>query len=241
MEIWLQADTWIALLTLAFLEVVLGIDNIIFISLVVEKLPEEKRDKARYIGLLLALILRIGMLVGITYMMQMKEPLFTVYDHEVSIRDMLLLAGGLFLLAKSTSEIHHKVEDKDEEVKSRYSSFGMIIVQIVVLDLIFSLDSVLTAVGMVDEISIMIVAVVIAILVMISFAKPISNFVNKYPAIQVLALSFLILIGLMLVLDAMHYEIPKGYVYFAVFFSLTVELLNLRLSKNKEKKNKPVK
>ena len=238
MEIWLEADTWLALVTLAFLEIVLGIDNIIFISLVVEKLPEERRQRARLLGLILALIFRIGMLVGISYMVQMKEPLFEISDHEVSIRDILLMAGGLFLLAKSTSEIHHKVENKEERINLRFSSFHMIIAQIVVLDIIFSLDSVLTAVGMVDEISIMVIAVVLAMIVMIIFAKSISNFINKNPALQVLALSFLILIGMMLVLDAMHYEIPKGYIYFAVFFSLVVELLNLRLGKNRARKSK---
>lgn len=238
MEIWLLAETWLALGTLALLEIVLGIDNIIFVSLVCERLPEEKRQRARITGLTLALLLRIGMLAGISYLMQMKEPLFAISEHEVSLRDLLLLSGGLFLLAKSTTEIHHKVEGKENEVSIKYNSYRAIIFQIVILDIIFSLDSVLTAVGMVNEISVMIVAVVIAMIVMIAFAKSVSEFINKNPALQILALSFLILIGLMLVLDAMHFEIPKGYIYFAVFFSLMVELLNLRLSKNRRKRKK---
>lgn len=231
-------DTWIALVTLTFLEIVLGIDNIIFISLITNKLPEEQQPRARFIGLLLALLARVGMLIGITALMALKEPLFSISDHAVSVRDMLLFAGGAFLLAKSTSEIHEKVAGEEDEVSVKFKRFGMIILQIVLLDIIFSLDSVLTAVGMVDEISLMIIAVTISMIVMILFAKRISLFINKNPTLQILALSFLILIGVMLILESMHHEIPKGYIYFAIFFSLIVELLNMRLRKNKNKEAK---
>lgn len=237
MEIFLQTDTWIALLTLTFLEIVLGVDNIIFISIVSNKLPEELRPKARMLGLSLALIFRIGLLLGISYIIKFKEPLITLFEHGFSGRDLILGAGGLFLLYKSTLEIHHKMEGEAEEIKAQSAkSFGSVILQIVFLDIIFSFDSILTAVGLVDHVSIMIIAVVISLGVMMTFAGKISAFINSHPTLQILALSFLILIGFMLLLEGFHFEVPKGYIYFAVFFSLGVEVINLRMKK-KEHKN----
>ena len=235
MEIWLEFGTWMALLTLTLLEIVLGIDNIIFIAIICNRLPEEKQQRARTIGLSLALILRVLLLMGMAYIIQLKNPLFTVFEHDVSIRDILLFAGGLFLLAKSVSEIHGKM-DPDEEEKKEKKTYTMrtIIFQIVIFDLIFSLDSVLTAVGMAKELMVMILAVVIAMLVMLAFSEKISNFINNNPTLQILALSFLTLIGAMLFMESAHYEIPKGYIYFAVFFSLAVEMVNLRLRKSKK-------
>ncbi len=231
MEIWFEFHTWIALLTLTLLEIVLGIDNIIFIAIICNRLPKNQQGKARTIGLSLALILRILLLIGIAYIVQMKEPLFTILSHGVSLRDILLFLGGLFLLAKSVSEIHSKMDPDEKSKKIKTHSLSSVIFQIILFDLIFSLDSVLTAVGMVQEISVMITAVVIAIVIMLIFSKRISDFINNNPTLQILALSFLTLIGVMLIMEAAHYEIPKGYIYFAVFFSLLVELINMRLRK----------
>jgi len=232
MEIFMHSETWIALLTLTFLEIVLGVDNIIFISIVSNKLPEEQRAKARMIGLSLALFFRIGLLLGISYIIQFKEPLITLFGHGFSGRDLILGAGGVFLLYKSTMEIHHKMEGDPEEIKAQSAkSFGSVILQIIFLDIIFSFDSILTAVGLVDHVSIMIIAVVISMGIMMTFAGKISNFINGHPTLQILALSFLILIGFMLILEGFHFEVPKGYIYFAVFFSLAVEVINLRMKK----------
>ncbi|AGA77405.1 TerC family protein [Echinicola vietnamensis] len=237
MEIFLQSESWIALLTLTFLEIVLGVDNIIFISIVSNKLPEYQQPKARNLGLLLAMFFRIGLLLGISYIIQFTEPLFTVFGHGFSGRDMILAGGGLFLLFKSTMEIHHKMEGEAEEVKARSSaSFGSVIVQILLLDMIFSFDSILTAVGLVDHVLIMVIAVVIALIIMMIFAGKISSFINKHPTLQILALSFLILIGVMLLVEGFHVEVPKGYIYFAVFFSLAVELVNMRMRKKTSQK-----
>lgn len=233
MDIWLELSTWIALLTLTLLEIVLGIDNIIFISIICNRLPKDQRSKARALGLSMALILRVALLLGIAYIVQLKNPLFYIFDHGVSIRDLLLSSGGLFLLVKSVTEIHNKMSVENEVKNIKTLSFSTVIFQIIVFDLIFSLDSVLTAVGMVDEVSIMIVAVVIAMVIMLAFSGKISGFINDNPTLQILALSFLILIGAMLIMEGAHYEIPKGYIYFAVFFSLIVELINLRQRKNK--------
>jgi predicted tellurium resistance membrane protein TerC len=233
MDFFLQVDTWIALLTLTFLEIVLGIDNIIFISIVAGKLPEHQQKKARLIGLTLALVVRIILLMGITWLIGLTEPIIEISTFTLSWRDIILLVGGLFLIAKSTSEIHHKVGG-DEEEKSKpkkVTAFGNAIIQIVLLDIIFSFDSILTAVGLTNEISLMVIAVIVSILVMMIFASAINNFINKHPTLQVLALSFLILIGFMLVVEALHYEVPKGYIYFAVFFSLLVEVINMRVRK----------
>lgn len=233
MELFLQADTWIALLTLTFLEIVLGIDNIIFISIVASKLPEKQQPRARMIGLSLALIVRILLLMGISWLVGLIEPVITIYEFELSWRDIILCLGGLFLIAKSTSEIHHKVEGKDEEEKKvkKVSAFNTAILQIVLLDIIFSFDSILTAVGLTDEIILMVIAVIVSIIIMMIFSGNISRFIGKHPTLQVLALSFLILIGFMLIVEALHYHVPKGYIYFAVFFSLIVEMVNIRVRK----------
>ncbi len=238
MEIFLQPENWIALLTLTFLEIVLGIDNIIFISIVSNKLPESQQGKARNLGLTLALVLRVGLLLGITWIISFTEPLFSVLEHDISGRDLILLIGGLFLLAKSTMEIHHKVEgEAQHESQKESATFLSVILQIIALDMIFSFDSILTAVGLTNEITLMIIAVIISIVIMMIFAKKISDFINQHPTLEILALSFLILIGFMLMVEAMHFHVPKGYIYFAVFFSLIVELINMRMRKNR----KPIK
>ncbi len=233
-------DAWIALLTLTFLEVVLGIDNIIFISIVTGKLPEAEQPRARKIGLLLALVFRVALLMGISYIISFKEPLFTILDHGFSGRDLILMIGGVFLLAKSTSEIHHKVEGESEEEGSAagkaVASFAKIIVQIILLDIVFSFDSILTAVGLTDHVEIMIAAVIISMLIMLAFSGKISDFINDHPTLQILALSFLILIGVMLIVDGFGVHVPKGYIYSSVAFSLIVEIINMKMRKNKKKK-----
>lgn len=232
MEIFLQVDTWVALLTLTFMEIVLGIDNIIFISIVAGKLPQEQQKKARLGGLSLALVTRVLLLFSITWLIGLTEPLFTLFDIPFSWRDIILAAGGIFLLVKSILEIHSKVEgDEHEQEVGKISSFGYAIFQIVMLDIIFSFDSILTAVGLTEELTLMVIAVVVSIGVMMVFARAIGEFVNKYPTIQILALSFLILIGFMLIMEGLQYHVPKGYIYFAVFFSLIIEMLNIRFRK----------
>ena len=235
MEIFLQPDTWVALLTLTFLEIVLGIDNIIFISIVAAKVPKENQKKARIGGLAIAMIMRVLLLLSIAWIIGLTEPVLTLWDFELSWRDIILISGGIFLLVKSTLEIHHKVEGQHDEekygTKPKAMSFSTAIVQIVLLDLVFSFDSILTAVGLTDEVILMIIAVVVAILVMMAFAKPVGEFVDRNPTIQILALSFLILIGVMLIVEGAHYHVPKGYIYFAVFFSLAIEMLNMRYRK----------
>lgn len=235
MEIFASGEAWIALLTLSFLEIVLGVDNIIFISIVSNKLPVEQQAKARNLGLILALVFRIGLLLGITWIIGFTEPLFTVFELDISGRDLILAAGGIFLLAKSTTEIHHKIEgEEDSEISSsRKASFAGTIVQIILLDMVFSFDSILTAVGLTEEVLIMIIAVVIAMAIMITLAGKISDFINNHPTLQILALSFLILIGFMLIVEGLHFHVPKGYIYFAVGFSLLVEVLNMRLRKRR--------
>ena len=234
MEIFATGEAWIALLTLTFLEIVLGIDNIIFISIVSNKLPEEEQKRARTIGISLALITRVLLLLGITWIMRSTQPLFTIDMFDlglaVSIRDLILLAGGIFLLFKSTVEINHKMERQgvDQQVEGKSKVFN-VIVQIILLDIIFSFDSILTAVGLSKNLLIMIIAVIIAMIVMLVFSGRISDFIKKHPSLEILALSFLILIGFMLIVEAFHYEVPKGYIYFAVFFSLTVEFVNIRI------------
>jgi predicted tellurium resistance membrane protein TerC len=237
MEIFLQSETWIALLTLTFLEIVLGIDNIIFISIVAGKLPQNQQKRARFIGLSLALITRVILLFGITWLVGLTAPVFTIKEFALSWKDIILLAGGLFLIAKSTSEIHHKVEGKAEKENKALKGatvFGKAIFQIVLLDIIFSFDSILTAVGLTNEIMLMVIAVIISILVMMIFAGAISDFINRHPTLQILALSFLILIGFMLGVESFHIHVPKGYIYFAVFFSLIVEVINIRMRKKTE-------
>ena len=232
MEFLLQPETYISLLTLTLLEIVLGIDNIIFISIITDRLPKESQKRTRTIGLILALVMRIILLSFISFIIQLKEPLFTVSSLEVSVRDVILFLGGTFLLAKSVSEIHGKVEGVHEhEVSKKKQSFTQVIMQILLLDIVFSFDSILTAIGLSNQLPIMITAIIISMIVMIYFVEIISRFINKHPTLQVLALSFLILIGFMLILDGFHFEIPKGYIYFALFFSVMVEMINMRLRK----------
>ncbi|WP_234568513.1 TerC family protein [Rhodohalobacter sp. 614A] len=235
MEIFLSAESWIALLTLTFLEIVLGVDNIIFISIVSNKLPVHQQKKARTTGLVLALVFRILMLLSISWIIGFTEPLFSVFGQEISIRDLILFVGGVFLIFKSTVEIHHKMEgEHDEKGKKELATFGQVIFQIVALDVIFSFDSILTAIGLTEELMLMIIAVTIAIGVMIAFAGKISSFIKKHPTLEVLALSFLILIGFMLMIEAFEIHVPKGYIYFAVFFSLMVEIVNMKIRKKKD-------
>lgn len=224
-----------ALATLTFLEIVLGIDNIIFISIVTNKLPKENQSKTRTIGLLLALIFRIGLLASLSYIIKLTDPVFTLFDHGFSIRDLILSAGGLFLLVKSTLEIHHKIEGENQEEHNskKQVSIASVLAQIVVLDIVFSFDSILTAIGLTETLWVMITAVILSMIIMIFAAGSISDFINKHPTLQMLALSFLLLIGFMLVVEGFHYEIPKGYIYFSVFFSLLVEFLNMKLRKKK--------
>lgn len=230
-------EAWIALATLTALEVVLGIDNIIFISILVGRLPESQRQKARQIGLLLAMGMRIALLLSIVWVMGLTEPLFEVLGYAFSGRDLILFFGGLFLLGKSTLEIHHSLEGSEETKSSgKAATFGAIITQIAVVDIVFSLDSVITAVGLVDYVAVMIIAVVVAVLVMMLAAKAIGDFVDRHPTIKMLALSFLILIGFTLMGEGLGFHVPKGYVYFAMAFSLIVELLNIRI----RKRNQPV-
>ena len=227
----------LSLLTLTLMEIVLGIDNIVFISIVTSRLPEEQQPRARTTGLLAALGFRIALLMGIKWLVGLDEPLFSVELGEwmepfpVSIKDLILIAGGLFLIGKTITEMHHKLEglDDEQDVETRGGSFGNIIFQIVLIDIVFSFDSILTAVGLADQILIMILAVVISMLVMIFFSGRISAFINDRPTVKMLALSFLILIGFMLVLEGLHQHIDKGYIYFAMAFSLVVELLNGRI------------
>jgi predicted tellurium resistance membrane protein TerC len=235
----MTSELLIALLTLTFLEIVLGIDNIIFISIVTNKLPEEQQPRARFIGLSLAMVFRILLLLGITWLIGLTKTVFSVMAVDFSWRDIILLAGGLFLLGKSTVEIHHKVEGVEDqpgvEKKSKVKSMASILFQIVLLDLVFSFDSILTAVGLTDNLPIMIAAVIISIVVMMLFAGKISAFINKHPSLQILALSFLLLIGFMLSVEAFDQHVPKGYIYFAVFFSMMVEMINLRFQKKQKK------
>ncbi len=232
MEIFLHGETWIALVTLIFLEIVLGVDNIIFISIISNKLPEHKRGRARTAGLSMALIFRIVLLFGITWLIGFSKPLFVVAGFEASARDLILAIGGLFLLAKSTTEIHNKMEGTvHEQAAGAVVSAASVIVQVALMDMIFSLDSILTAVGLTDHVMVMVIAVVIALVIMMIFAGMISEFIGNHPTLEVLALSFLILIGFMLVLDGLHFHVPKGYIYFAVFFSLLVEMINMRMRK----------
>jgi predicted tellurium resistance membrane protein TerC len=247
MELFLKPDTWLALLTLCFLEIVLGIDNIIFISIVSNKLPEADRKKARTTGLALAMFVRIGLLLGITWIIGFTEPLFTIpsnffmpHDMPLSGKDLILGFGGLFLIAKSTMEINHEMEGdetEEEQKKSLVPSFTSTIVQIILLDIIFSFDSILTAVGIVppEQVLIMIIAVIVSIFVMMFFSGAISDFIKKHPSMEVLALGFLILIGFTLLLEGLHQEIPKGYIYFAVAFSLLIEFTNIRVRKKRKK------
>ena len=238
MEWIFSPEAWIALLTLTTLEIVLGIDNIIFITIIVGRLPAEQRNSGRVLGLGLAMLTRIALLLSITWVMKLTADLFTVYGHGVTGRDLILIGGGLFLLAKSTHEIHHSLEGGEEGHKEHSSSgFIMTLIQIAVIDIIFSLDSVITAVGLAEDIQVMIIAIMIAVVIMMIAAKTISDFVERHPTIKMLALSFLILVGATLVAEGAGFEFPKGYIYFAMAFSVAVETLNIRL---RGKESKPV-
>lgn len=234
---------WLSLLTLTFLEIILGVDNIIFISIISDKLSAEKQKKARNIGLLLAMVFRVGLLLTITWIMKLKDPLFElpfIKDEgkplQVSWKDLILMAGGVFLVIKSTIEIHHKLEKPVETDVSKavYASMASVIIQIILIDAVFSFDSILTAIGLVEEVMIMIIAVVISIILMMVFAGPISRFINRNPTLQILALAFLIAIGIMLVAEGFHQSISKSYIYTMIAFSLIVEMLNLRVRKKHE-------
>lgn len=227
---------WIGLLTLTALEIVLGIDNVVFISIVAGKLPAGQQDRARRTGLALAMFMRILLLLSLTWIMGLTHPLVSVFGINVSGRALILIAGGLFLIAKSTREIHLKLEEEDEHgIARKRATFGAVLLQILLLDVIFSLDSVITAVGMVDHIAVMIAAVMIAVSMMMFFAGMVSRFVERHPTIKMLALSFLLLIGVNLIGDGLGFHIPKGYTYFAMGFSVFVEMLNLRIRKRKLK------
>jgi len=238
MEQLLTTDNLISLFTLTLLEIILGIDNIIFISIIAGKLPGSQQNRARKIGLVLAMLVRILLLLGIGLIIQSKNDLFTIAGNGISIRDLILLFGGLFLIGKTVSEIHGKLEgENEEEEKSKVASFGVILVQIVLIDIVFSFDSILTAVGLSDHVEIMIGAVIISMSVMMIYARRISVFINRRPTLKMLALSFLILIGLLLVAEAFDVHVPKGMVYFGMVFALGVEILNQKV----RKKAKPVK
>lgn len=241
MEIFANAEAWIALLTLIFLEVVLGVDNIIFISIVAGKLPKEKQPKARNLGLLLAMVFRLVLLLGISIILDLdKEPVFEIFGMKPTGKDLILAVGGLFLLAKSTSEIHQKMEGATKHESKTKSSFTKAVIQICFLNIVFSFDSILTAIGLTQFVVVMVISVIVSVIVMMIFAGKIANFISKHPALEMLALSFLILIGFMLLvegivfIDGEHVHVPKGYVYFAVFFSLIVELLNMRTRRKKQ-------
>ncbi len=230
----LTVDNLVALLTLTLLEIVLGIDNIVFISILTGKLPPEQQPRAWRLGLFLAMFMRIGLLLALSWVMSLTSPLFAPFGHEISGRDLILLLGGLFLVGKATWEIHDKLEGGDDHSPTRAAaSFASVLVQIMLLDIVFSLDSVITAVGMANHLYVMVAAVVVSIGVMLLFASAIGAFVESHPTIKMLALSFLILIGVLLVADGLGQHIPKGYVYFAMAFSLGVEMLNLKLRKKK--------
>jgi predicted tellurium resistance membrane protein TerC len=228
-------EAWIALLTLTVLEIVLGIDNVIFISILAGKLPREKQGTARTVGLGLAMLMRIVLLFSLTWIMRLTAPLFTVLGEEISGRDLVLIIGGLFLLYKSTHEIHDRLEGEEGEESVRVRpSLASVLIQIMLLDIVFSLDSVITAVGMAEDLGVMITAVVIAVGFMMVFAAPVSRFVDRHPTVKMLALSFLLLIGITLIADGLGRHIPKGYIYFAMAFSIGVELLNLRVRRGKQ-------
>jgi len=233
MELLTSPEAWIAFATLTALELVLGIDNIIFISILVDKLPKERRELARKIGLFMAMFMRVGLLLVLAWIVGLVAPLFTVLGQEISGRDLILILGGLFLLWKSTSEIHQSIEGGEQGSgnKAVQATFTSVILQIMLVDLVFSLDSIITAVGMVDDVRIMIAAVVASVALMMVFAGPIGRFVSDHPTIKILALSFLVVVGVVLVAEGFDNHVPKGYVYFGMAFSLAVEMLNIRMRK----------
>ncbi len=229
-------ETIVSLLTLTFLEIILGIDNIVFISIIGGRLPVEQQKKVRIIGLSLALAGRVLLLFAINWLIGLNEPLFQIKNFALSYRDLILVGGGLFLIAKSTSEIHSKVENTEKKVKeTKALTLRSAIIQIIILDLVFSLDSIITAIGLVDNVIIIVISIVIAMAVMLIFAKRISDFINNHPALKLLAVSFLLMIGTVLVIEGLHVHVPKGYIYFSMAFALGIEILQMRISK----KNKP--
>lgn len=228
----MEPQAWIALLTLTSLEIVLGIDNIIFLSILVGRLPEHQRARARRFGLALAMITRIALLLSLAWVMTLVEPLFSVFTQEISGRDLILIGGGLFLLVKATMEISNSLEGSTEETSGKQAAaanFFSIIIQIAIIDIVFSLDSVITAVGMADHVPVMVLAIVLAVLVMMWMAQPIGDFVDTHPSIKILALSFLVMVGVLLIAEGFDTHVSKGYVYFAMAFSLCVEMLNIRM------------
>jgi predicted tellurium resistance membrane protein TerC len=244
MESLANPEVWIALATLTALELVLGIDNIIFISILAGRLPPAQRDRARRVGIMLAAITRLGLLLAIAWIIGLTAPLFTLFGEEFSWRDVILIGGGLFLIAKATHEIHQKLEGGGEEggpgVGKAAATFGSVIVQIMLIDIVFSLDSIITAVGMVDERWVMVTAILISIVFMLMFARPLGDFVERHPTVKVLALSFLIMIGLVLIADGFDRHIPKGYVYTAMAFSVFVEIINLWVARRSARVAEPV-
>ncbi|MEZ5564505.1 MAG: TerC family protein [Gammaproteobacteria bacterium] len=232
LELLMQPEAWVAFLTLTALELVLGIDNIIFISILVDRLPRSQRDLGRRLGLFLAMFMRIALLLVLSWIVGATETLFTILSQEISWRDIILIVGGLFLLWKSTREIHHLLEDRADDSKPAVAmTFRTVLLQIILVDIVFSLDSIITAVGMVDEVAIMIAAVVVSVGLMMLFASAIGNFVSDHPTIKMLALAFLIVVGVALIADGLNTHVPKGYIYFAMAFSVMVEMLNIRLRK----------
>lgn len=235
----MSPEILLSLATLTFLEIVLGIDNVIFVALMAGRLPEHQQARARALGLGLALIFRVVMLFSLVWIAQLESPLFSLGEHDVSWRDIILMAGGLFLIGKATLEIHHTVEgDHQDHAGRATATFGMIVMQIVVIDIVFSLDSVITAVGMTDVLAVMVTAVVIAMGVMLLAAKTVSGFIERHPTTKMLALSFLLLIGIALVADGLHFHIPRGYLYFAIAFSLFVETMNIVAKKARKSVNR---
>lgn len=233
LELLTSTDAWIAFITLTALELVLGIDNIIFTTILVDRLPEKRREFGRRLGLFLAMFMRIALLSVLSWLIGLTAPLFTILRQEISGRDLILIGGGLFLLWKSTKEIHHLLEGEKEGVtKQLQAGFSAVIVQIMLVDLVFSLDSIITAVGMVDKLAVMIAAVVASVGLMMAFATPIGLFVSAHPTIKMLALSFLVVVGVVLIADGFNHHVPKGYIYFAMAFSVCVEMLNMRLRKH---------
>ena len=232
----LSAEGLVSLLTLTFLEIVLGIDNIVFISIVSGRLPLAQQGKARNIGIILALLVRILLLLAINWIIGLRATIFTIQEFSLSYRDLILIVGGMFLLAKSTSEMHAKLEGTHDEKKVKAVTFKSAIVQIVLLDVVFSLDSILTAVGLVENVTIIIIAIVISLGVMLAFSKKISRFINDHPTMKILAISFLLMIGMLLVVEGLHVHVPKGYIYFSMAFALGVEILNMKIRKKAIKK-----
>jgi len=236
MEQLFSVEGLVSLLTLTFLEIVLGIDNIIFISIISGRLPHQQQGRARNIGIILALVVRIVMLLGVSWIIGLRAVILTIGTFSLSYRDLILIAGGLFLMAKSTSEMHAKLEGGHEERNVKATSFKSTIIQIALLDVVFSLDSILTAVGLVENLTIIIIAIVISLGVMLIFSRRISSFINEHPTMKILGISFLLMIGMLLILEGFHVHVPKGYIYFSMAFALGVEILNMKVRKNGKKR-----